>query len=634
MKVPLGLLLPVVLAPVVLLAQPKENEIELEPLKTTVTVRGQVETPVASYVSTMDQQDLESRPGVNLDDQLRDVPGFSLFRRSSSFVSHPTSQGVSLRGIGTNAASRTLVLYDGIPVNDPFGGWVYWTRFNPDAIDRVEITRGAANSVYGDRAMGGMLNILTPAPDARHFNLAAEGGSVGMADVRGGYSDLFGKFGFSTMVRGFRSDGYYIVPKEIRGPVDTRADMDFAVGDLRMDYFGGAQHLTVKLNVLAEQRQNATQLRDNSSAVGTLGATYQRGGFSANGYHTRSRLFSSFTSVNATHDVENLTLLQKVTAYDSGGSMVFNGSSHSVNWLVGADTHRASGVSRENVVAAGIQRTPGGILWQQGVFVQSDMAVGSRTRLYGGLRHDFTDRGNDFWSPRGGIAFAEGPRRWRASAYRSFRAPTLNELFRDFRVGNVTTRSNAALVPETTVGVDAGVDWRVSSWMTRTTVFWQSISDLIGNITLVNGPSPIRQRQNIGEAVARGVEFDAQKTFHAFRIEAAYLFVDSQLDTNVWMPQTPKHQGSFQVLYSAGKNLISAGVRAYSLQFEDDLNQYLLPGFASVQLLVKRRLGHGVSGLVAVENLLDKEYLAGFTPEPVIGAPRLVRVGLKWETGR
>ena len=110
--------------------------------------------------------------------------------------------------------------------------------------------------------------------------------------------------------------------------------------------------------------------------------------------------------------------------------------------------------------------------------------------------------------------------------------------------------------------------------------------------------------------------------------------MDSQLDTNVWMPQTPKHQGSFQVLYSAGKNLISAGVRAYSLQFEDDLNQYLLPGFASVQLLVQRRLGHGVSGLVAVENLLDKEYLAGFTPEPVIGAPRLVRVGLKWETGR
>jgi outer membrane cobalamin receptor len=630
MRVFRGLLLAVV--PVVLWAQPQE--IELEPVKTTVTVRAQVETPVASYVSTMDQEALESRPGVNLDDRLRDVPGFSLFRRSSSFVSHPTSQGVSLRGIGTNAASRTLVLYDGIPVNDPFGGWVYWTRFNPDAIERIEVARGASNSVYGDRAMGGMLNILTPAPDARHGWISAEGGNVGMADVRGGYSDLFGKFGLSTSARGFRSDGYYIIPKENRGPVDTRADVDFAVGDLRMDYFGAAQHLTFKANVLAEQRQNATQLRDNSSALGTVGVSYRRGGFSANGYHSRARLFSSFTSVNATHDVENLTLLQKVTSKDSGGSLVWNHSSRAWNWLAGADTHRADGVSRENVVAAGIQRAPGGRLWQQGIFVQSDVALGARTRLYGGLRHDFADRGNDFWSPRGGIAFSEGPRRWRASAYRSFRAPTLNEFFRDFRVGNVTTRANAGLRPETTVGVDAGVDWRVSSLMTRTTLFWQSIDDLIGNVTLVSGAFPIRQRQNIGQATARGVEFDVQKAFRSVRVEAAYLFVDSQLDTNVWMPQTPKHQGSFQVLYSSGKTLLSAGVRATSLQFEDDLNEFLLPGFATVQLLVQRRFVRGLSGLVAVENLLDKEYLAGFTPEPLIGAPRLVRVGLKWESGR
>ena len=632
MRVFRGLLLAVVVTPVALLGQPQE--IELEPLKTTVTVRAQVETPVASYVSTMNEEAIESRPGVNLDDRLRDVPGFSLFRRSSSFVSHPTSQGVSLRGIGTNAASRTLVLYDGIPVNDPFGGWVYWTRFNPDSIEMIEISRGAANSVYGDRAMGGMLNVLTPAPDSRHGWVSAEGGNVGMADVRGGYSDRFGNFGLSTMGRGFRSDGYYIVPEEIRGPVDTRADVDFAVGDLRMDYFGGAQHLTFKANVLAEQRRNATQLRDNSSSLGTLGVSYRRGGLSANGYHSRAKLFSSFTSVNATHDVETLTTLQKLTSDDSGGSLLWNGSSRAVNWLVGADAHRANGISRDTVVAAGIQRNPGGRLWQQGIFVQSDVALGARTRVYGGLRHDFADRGNDFWSPRGGIAFSEGPRRWRASAYRSFRAPTLNEFFRDFRVGNVTTRANNGLRPETTVGIDAGVDWRVSSWMTRTTLFWQSIDDLIGNITLVSGPAPIRQRQNIGQAIARGVEIDVQKAFRAIRVEAAYLFVDSQLDTNVWMPQTPKHQGSFQVLYSSGQTLVSAGVRAYSLQFEDDLNEFLLPGFASVQLLVQRRLGRGLSGLLAVENLLDKEYLAGFTPEPVIGGPRLVRVGLKWESGR
>ncbi len=615
-------------------SQAQTPEIELEPVKTTVTVRAEVETPVASYVSTMNEEALESRPGVNLDDRLRDVPGFSLFRRSSSFVSHPTTQGVSLRGIGTNAASRTLVLYDGIPVNDPFGGWVYWTRFNPDTVDRIEIARGASNSVYGDRAMGGMLNILTPAPESRNVWMSAEGGNVGMADVRGGYSDLFGKVGISTMLRGFRSDGYYIVPEEIRGPVDTRADMDFVVGDVRADYFGGQQHFSLKANVLAEKRQNGTQLRDNSSTIGTLGASYRRGGLSVNGYHSRGKLFSSFTGVNETHDQETLTLLQKVTSDDTGGSVVWNASTRNWNWLVGTDAHRSYGVSREQVVLAGFQRTPGGRLWQQGVFAQTDVALGARTRLYGGLRHDFADRGNDFWSPRGGIVFSEGPRRWRASAYRSFRSPTLNEFFRTFRVGNVTTQNNPDLRPETTAGVDAGVDWNFSSLITRTTLFWQSIEDLITNVTISEGAFPIRRRQNIGQGTARGVEFEVQKAFRAIRVEAAYLFVDSQLDTNVWMPQTPKHQGSFQVLYSAGRTLLSAGVRAYSLQFEDDLNTFVLPGFASFQVLAQRRFGHGVSALIGVENLLDKEYLAGFTPEPVIGAPRLVRVGLKWESGR
>jgi outer membrane receptor protein involved in Fe transport len=410
--------------------------------------------------------------------------------------------------------------------------------------------------------------------------------------------------------------------------------MDFVVGDVRADYFGGRQHFSLKANVLAEQRQNGTQLRDNSSTIGTLGASYRRGGFSANGYHSRGKLFSSFTGVNDTHDEETLTLLQKVTSDDSGGSVVWNGSAKNWNWMAGADAHRASGVSREHVVLAGFQRTPGGRLWQQGAFVQTDVALGARTRVYGGLRHDFTDRGNDFWSPRGGFVFSDGARRWRASAYRSFRAPTLNEFFRTFRVGNVTTQSNADLRPETTAGVDAGLDWNFSSLITRTTFFWQTIDELIGNVTLSGGAFPIRRRQNIGQATARGVEFEVQKAFRAFRVEAAYLFADSQLDTNVWMPQTPKHQGSFQVLYSSGRTLVSAGIRAYSLQFEDDLNEFVLPGFASVQLLVQRRFGHGFSGLVAVENLLDKEYLAGFTPEPVIGSPRLYRVGLKWETGR
>src|ERR1043166_7639114 len=135
----------------------RAQETKPEPLRTSITVTEKIQAETPANVSVMDKVDIEETPGTNLDDRLRDIPGFSLFRRSSSLVAHPTTQGVSLRGIGSSGASRTLVLWDGIPVNDPFGGWVYWTRFPPDEMARIELSRGASTSVFGDRAMGGAI---------------------------------------------------------------------------------------------------------------------------------------------------------------------------------------------------------------------------------------------------------------------------------------------------------------------------------------------------------------------------------------------------------------------------------------------------------------------------------------------
>src|SRR6516165_6411112 len=117
-----------------------------EPVKTSITVVDKIATETPANVTVMDATSLEKSPGTNLDDRLRDVPGFSLFRRSSSLVANPTTQGISLRGIGSSGASRTLVMWDSIPASDPFGGWVYWTQFPANDLERVEISRGAATS--------------------------------------------------------------------------------------------------------------------------------------------------------------------------------------------------------------------------------------------------------------------------------------------------------------------------------------------------------------------------------------------------------------------------------------------------------------------------------------------------------
>src|SRR6478735_386999 len=112
----------------------KDAANKIEPVRTTITVIENLATETPAAVSVLDNKQIRETPGDNLDDRLRTVPGFSLFRRSSSLVAHPTTQGISLRGIGSSGASRTLVIWDSIPASDPFGGWVYWTRFDPDEL--------------------------------------------------------------------------------------------------------------------------------------------------------------------------------------------------------------------------------------------------------------------------------------------------------------------------------------------------------------------------------------------------------------------------------------------------------------------------------------------------------------------
>ena len=99
----------------------------------------------------------EIRSRARLDEALSEVPGFSLFRRTSSLGANPTTQGVSLRGIAGSGASRALVTLDGVPQNDPFGGWVIWSRLIPSDIGGASIVRGAGAGPYGSGALTGVV---------------------------------------------------------------------------------------------------------------------------------------------------------------------------------------------------------------------------------------------------------------------------------------------------------------------------------------------------------------------------------------------------------------------------------------------------------------------------------------------
>lgn len=607
---------------------------KIPPLRTSVTVFERLEQESPAAITTLNQLDIAKAPGVNIDDRLRLVPGFTLFRRNSSLVANPTTQGVSLRGVGSTGASRTLVLWDGVPVNDPFGGWIYWTRIPSEEVDRVEVIRGATTSVFGDRTMSGSVAMFTRAAEPMRLSLGMEGGNLGTLQPSGGFSHVMRKLGVSGFFRAFDTDGYLIVPQERAGRVDTAAGVRFAAGAFKADYSTDRERISLKVDILTEERANGTPMQTNSTSLGTLSGNYSRDFGAASlgviGYHSRQQYHQRFSAIAADRNTERLTSYQSVPSTAFGGGGFLKGKPGRYNWTVGTDAQNVDGTSYETVVPVGL-RVGGGTQTQTGLFGQGDAKFGN-LQLFVGSRWQYAGRAGNFYQPSGGLAYGMGALRWRASAYRSFRAPTLNELYREFRAGNTTTQANANLKAEKLWAVETGVDYRAEAFTVRVGGFYKEIGDLITNVTLSSsGAAVVRQRRNAAAATVRGVEAEIEKRVRQVRFEASYLMVDSRLATRERLPQVPKHQGSAQATWYGPKTLVTLSVRTSALQFEDDRNAQLLPGFALLQLTARQELGHGLKATLAIENMADRRILTGFTPFPQTGAPLLFRVGLRWE---
>ena len=605
-----------------------------EPLHTSVTVTGKITAEVPSVVTAIGSEELGETPGLSVDDRLREIiPGFSLFRRSSSVVAHPTTQGVSLRAVGSSGASRTLVLLDGIPMNDPFGGWLYWDRFSPDEMARIEVSESASTAAFGDRALGGVIEFISREPEKLHLDARYEGGSDETHEVSAGFSNLWKRWAVSGNLRAFTTDGWFIVPASVRGAVDVPAASRFVAGGTRVDLFGGASRLFLRFDVLAEERHNGTVQQNNSTSLGMLSAHYTRdwGRNTLSGvvYRVQEEFHATFSAIAAGRNSERLTSRQTVPADGTGGGLFFSRSGSRFNWLAGADANRAEGWSREVLYPTG-SRLGGGSIVEHGAFVQGNLTVGP-ARFFAGARHDFTVGDRQFFSPSGGVVVGRGRLRARGSLYRGFRAPTLNELYRNFRVGNSVTNANPALRPETLFGSEAGVDFVAESFRASVTAYRNSLANMITNVVLQSTPNLIvSQRQNAEAALSRGFEARVRAHRGDFSADLGYLFADARFSFGARIPQVPRNQGSARVGYQHGGTLISAGVLSYALQFDDERNQFLLPGFAMVQVSAQRRIVGSLAAIAEVSNALDHQYIVGLTPTPTIGAPRLWRAGLRW----
>lgn len=624
------------------------------PLTESVTVtasRGATGVDTAASSTIVSSAELLTSAAGAIDDALRNTPGFSLFRRSSSRVANPTTQGVTLRGVSGSGASRTLVVADGWALNDPFGSWVYWNRIPLAAIDRVEVVRGTTGDLYGADALGGVIQVLTLDAERPRARGLFEGGSHETFRASGFGGRRFGNWALSAGAEWQDTDGAYVVADEARGAVDVPAFSDYQSGFGVAGYGGGTWRATLRANLASEDRGNGTPLQVNDTEwrqfSGDVNGALAGGLWTARVTGGSQDYFQTFSAIAADRQTERLTTDQTVPSgfVTAGGQWMRTWKAADV--LVGVEGRQTTADINETrypVVGAPVSTSnPDREEQAASVYGRVRFALHPDVSLVLGARGDHwnsTDS-KDFFSPRASLT-------WRAndmaslqfSVARSYRTPTLNELYRGFRVGNTVTNANPLLEPERLTGVEGGVLVGHGRASVRATAFHNVLDDAISNITISTTPAlTTRERQNADQLSSSGVEVEGdlrpheRVTISLFGAFTSAHYTDTPKQPAIEgnrVPQVPRYSIGVGLIAEAPRvATFSVQARFVGAQFEDDLNELVLEDYVVFDASASRPLVRTVHLFLGVENLFDVEYDVARTPVRSIGWPFTVRAGVR-----
>lgn len=658
-----------------------------------VVVRGHLApSPGAkAYAQTILDRDDLAAAAPRLDDLLRQVPGFGLFRRTSSRDAHPTTQGAALRGIGPNGAGRTLVLLDGVPQNDPFGGWVYWSALPADDMAAVTVLRGGGAGAWGNSALAGVVRFETKVHGKPGGTARLEGGNDDTWDLYGRATVVSGPWGFTLSGNRFETDGHYGLPPSQRGAVDVPLASESTWGRAELAHEStDGRRWSLSFHVADEARINGTALAVNSTrsydgALRYVAPRADGGGLEATLYVVDRTFENVFTSVADDRLSETPALDQfDVPARAAGGNVIWRRPWGPATVELGGDVRWAEGATHERFLyqadAFRRLRQAGGEQLAAGVFAEATVEFAAATRLTGGVRLDYL---SDFHGSRrevntdtGAVLVDErfGPRSravvngrlglshdfdealsGRLAVYTGFRQPTINELYRPFRVRNDITEANPALKDERLVGLDGGLTWRPHEALTLSAgFFWTQLYDGIANVLITATPGlhpdfgvfvpaggSLSQRRNLDRVRTQGIELEAEWQAHKYlRLTAAYLLTDATVASarddpalvGTRPPQTARHRGSMAALWTPVDALeLSALVRGESRQFDDAANTRTLSGYVTADVSARWRFHPHVALTAAVENVTNATIETALSADGLltVGTPRLWRLGLE-----
>lgn len=621
-------------------------------------------TPAYGSV-VIDRDRLTGDASGRVENVLADVAGLQQFRRSDSRSANPSAQGVTLRALGGNASSRALVLLDGVPLADPFFGYIPFNALVGDRLSGVRITRGGGAGAFGAGAVAGTIELASATrADLPLYSGSAFYGSYDSQNVSGSFSPDLGDGFVSLSGKWERSDGYRTAPVSQRTPADSRARFQ--------DWSGGARAV-VPIDAETEIQARGLIFRDNRTL------RFQGADSSSEGQDASIRLIHrgdwkidalayiqarNFTNKVISATSFKLTLDQRNTPSTGlGGKIEVRppvGADHVLR--IGVDARLADGELYEDAYAASgavtARRNAGGNSSTIGAFVEDDWTIGKLV-LTGGVRGDrwtitngfyrdlapsglynrnnvFPDRDGFEGTGRVGALFhATNAIALRAAGYTGFRLPTLNELYRPFTVFPINTLANENLKPEKLKGFEGGVDLTPAPGVSLgITGFYNRLDDAIANVTTALNT---RQRQNVNAIVAKGIEVTAGVKHGAVSLDGSYAFSDSHVRApgttldGLVPAQSPRHAASATLAWEPRTGpSFSATLRYVGLQYEDDLQTGVLPAATTVDTVARLPIGKHFTLIARAENLFDETIVtrnAGGSMD--LGTPRTLWIGFK-----
>jgi iron complex outermembrane recepter protein len=657
-------------------AQPAKSDAPVPEGETIVITGLRLPRPirdVPAATAVLDRHEIARSPHMLVDDIVRTLPSVGTFRRSSSAIADPTSQGLSLRGVGSSGVSRALVLRDGVPVNDPFGGWVYWRAMSPLDIDRIEIVPSGESALFGDFALGGVMQVFSRPIERDSVDALVSGGSLATGRGAARATTRRGPIGVEIDGELLRSGGYTPIVEAQRGSVDHAADSRHVSTGVRATAKQGRSTLHATARFFDETLDAGTELTTADVRTFSYGAGWRLGDdLAVELFGGTQRFRQSRARVTPDRSSATLASEQETPSHNYGAAVAWTRRPLKGHTLVlGADGRLVAGTATDALIPAMpqpdslVERSAGGTQRLAGLFVQDVMELSRRIDVTAALRFDAwqnvsgsrtlrTMSGEETMtslpetsarqlSPRVGVLVrASEAVALRGSVYRAFRAPTLNELYRPFQVGTILTAANERLGPETLWGAEAGPQIVVDQVVMRATGFWNQLDDAIANVTL---PMPVdgaqRQRQNLGTARIAGLDLDASwRPTRRWTATIGHMFSHAVVTDAPAQPalvdkrlaQVPRLRTVAAIAFDEPAWFsATAQVRYLGIQFEDDLNTRLIGSVILVDARVGRRIGAGLAAFASVQNLFDREYLVGRAGVDTGGAPRTFELGLQLE---